>query len=124
MPRASTGKRPFLWIASSQTPGVFTTCTAMFGNGARMSGTTATKVRLQTELLGAMAAILDPRRPRRFVVRRSSAPPRGHPQLGHYRLPERHPRVPVGQNVKSLILICLTFWVRGEAPVEFFGDAD
>jgi len=70
-PRASTGERPFPWIASSQTPAVFTMCTAS-GNGARMSGTRITKARQRTGRRGSHRPVS---RPSYKAPKQAAAPP-------------------------------------------------
>jgi formylglycine-generating enzyme required for sulfatase activity len=45
--------------------------------------------------------------PRRFLARQSTVPPRGLPRQALHRRPGRQHRLPVGQNVKSLIITSL-----------------
>jgi hypothetical protein len=58
-----------------------------------------------------------PCRPRRILAQRSSDRPRGRPRQAHHRRPVRHSRLPVGQNVKSLIFSSLSL---GSSPGRFF----
>jgi hypothetical protein len=112
---------------SSRMRSAYTTCTAMFSSGLRMSGTTTTTVRQRTERPGSKAAIPRPvlcaAVPGSSVLRISARPPAsGSPPaagstssasgLGG-RLP-----------LNSLQLYIFTSWVQGEAldPTESRGE--
>jgi hypothetical protein len=46
------------------------------------------------------------------LARHSAVPPLGRPLLAHHRLPAQRPRLPVGQNVTSLIFTSLRLGSR------------